>query len=464
MINYSIQKVFRSWIELKECKYSLEDIYSWIADKNRSCDVRVEKICFNHCKPWYYNEQIGQIQNINRTFFQVAGIVQKQEDIEVVEQPIIIQDEIGYLGIVCKKINGVLHFLMQAKIEPGNVNRIQISPTIQATKSNFMKKHGGKQPLYLEYFVNVKPENVIVDQIQSEQSSRFLKKRNRNIIIEVTEEIEESPNHRWMTLGQIKELMKQDNLVNMDTRTVLSCIPVCFNRYSEDMLKELETIFNNKSLFNSIFLDVNNNEIIELYNYINNIKMFNEKRLEYRPLHRLKNWVVRENEITCKENYPFKVIFCNISIEGREVQQWNQPLFEATGMATFGLIICNDCGTMKFLVKASAEIGCFDSVEIGPSVQLEATEYENVKDNVEKLFFNKLNNNKGVIYNTILSEEGGRFYHEQNHNIIIEINKNELTTLPKGYFWMSYHSLNLLTQVNNCLNIQLRNLLSVLEV
>lgn len=41
---------------------------------------------------------------------------------------------------------------MQAKIEPGNVNRIQISPTIQATKSNFMQTHGGKAPAYLEYF------------------------------------------------------------------------------------------------------------------------------------------------------------------------------------------------------------------------------------------------------------------------------------------------------------------------
>ena len=69
---------------------------------------------------------------------------------------------------------------MQAKIEPGNVNKIQISPTIQATKSNFTQKHGGNKPKYLEYFLDNNNHKIIVDQIQSEQSSRFFKKRNNN--------------------------------------------------------------------------------------------------------------------------------------------------------------------------------------------------------------------------------------------------------------------------------------------
>ena len=114
---------------------------------------------------------------------------------------------------------------MQAKIEPGNINKVQISPTIQATKSNFFQKHGGSQPAFLEYFLNAKQTNILVDQIQSEQSSRFYMKRNRNIILYVTDYIVESSTHKWMTLGQIKDLMRYDNLVNMDTRTVLSCIP-----------------------------------------------------------------------------------------------------------------------------------------------------------------------------------------------------------------------------------------------
>ena len=64
----------------------------------------------------------------------------------------------------------------------------------------------------------------------------------------------------------------------------------------------------------------------------------------------------------------------------------------------------------------------------------------------------------------ILSEEGGRFYHEQNHNYIIEIEPQELEELPEGYFWIYYGTLNYMIQINNCLNIQLRNLLSLIEI
>ena len=120
----------------------------------------------------------------------------------------ILQNEIGYLGIICSIIDDELQFLMQAKIEPGNINKIQLSPTIQATKSNFTQTHGGNKPLYLDYFLNANKYEIIVDQIQYEQSSRFIKKRNRNIIIYVNDNINVYPSHKWMTLGQIKSLMK----------------------------------------------------------------------------------------------------------------------------------------------------------------------------------------------------------------------------------------------------------------
>ena len=77
-----------------------------------------------------------------------------------------------------------------------------------------------------------------MDQIQSEQSSRFYHKRNRNIIIMIDKDIKVEDNFKWMTLGQIKRLMRFDNIVNMDTRTVLSCLPI----YNSLSLKEREEI------------------------------------------------------------------------------------------------------------------------------------------------------------------------------------------------------------------------------
>lgn len=433
---------------------SIKEILEWIEKKNNEIHVVIEKNGLSDSDFWFYDDEEGAIVNKNRSFFAIKGIQKVVDGNVVAEQPILLQQEIGYLGIICKMIDGEMNLLMYAKIEPGNINHIQISPTIQATKSNFTQKHGGKKPAYLEYFVNASNYNIIVDQIQSEQSSRFLGKRNRNIIIEVdeNEDIEVLPSHRWMTLSQLKELMKYDNLVNMDTRTVLSCIPA-------DKMEKFAPI-NDEALKNSINCDDDNTP--ELYQYINNYKMFDESESKLVPLYSLESWETKDNEFVCKYPYSFKVVFCDIEIEGREVTHWTQPLFEATGIATFGLFTCVDNGIRKFLVQAKPEIGCFDKIELAPSVQREyiCAEKMNAVDN---LFDQLVQDKKGIKFDTVLSEEGGRFYHEQNRNVIIEIDKNDLPELPDGYFWTTYKVLNKLVQVNNCLDIQLRNLLSVME-
>lgn len=437
----------------KKPLHSIEDILMWIENKKNIQNVSIEKICLDDCKPWHYDHEKGLIKNIDDSFFQIGGI-ESRFNSEIISQPIIIQKEIGFLGIICKKINGVWHFLMQAKIEPGNINYVQISPTLQATKSNFTKKHGGKEPLYLDIFLNMKKEDILVDQIQSEQSSRFLGKRNRNVIIKTDLDIEESPSHRWMTLKQIKDCMKINNLVNMDTRTVLSCMPYVFLiddiiGYSEEFINSIRAI--------------NHDDMIEIYKRINDHKMFSSNKAKLIPLDSLKDWKYTDNVFRYKYNYPFEVIFCRLNIEGREVVRWNQPLFASLGAATFGLLCCINDGRLEVLVQIKPEVGCFDSVELGPSVQEEyGNEYK--RDSVGDSFFRLLEDKNSILLDVILSEEGGRFYHEQNRNVIMTIDKKDVVYDHERYVWVSLGTLNSLTQVNNCLNIQLRNLLMLLSM
>lgn len=460
-----LEKLVYSWSCVEGNVESTQELLSWINILNANIKVKIKRTILQQNDFWMYDRKEGIIRNKNRSFFTISGIKVTNENERQIEQPIIIQSEIGYLGIVCKEIDGVLNFLMQAKCEPGNINKIQISPTIQATKSNFTQKHGGKQPAYLEYFVNASKYNIIVDQIQSEQSSRFYKKRNRNIIIDIgEEEIEVLPSHKWVTLGQIKALMKIDNLVNMDTRTVISCIPYVSMKCTEGEFQNIEKCFKNKALYRSIFEGAKENCIPQIYQYINNYKMFHKQDRQLCSIYELQNWDITEEGITCKEEYPFRVIFCDIMIEGREVTHWKQPLCEALGQAFFGLFCCEDNGGLKFLVSAKPEIGCFDGIELAPTVQQEAGNVNAPENAVTELFFSKLNKSGNVWHDVMLSEEGGRFYQEQNRNVIIQIEKEEVEELPEGYFWVDFRTLNQLTQVNNCLNIQLRNLLSLLEV
>ena len=457
-------QMIRSWADAKGKVNTTEELLNWINELNRTTYVSINEKSITSDSFWFYDDYNGEVLNRKRSFFSIKGMRRFEDGVFTGEQPIIIQPEIGYLGIIAREIEGVLHFLMQAKIEPGNVNCVQISPTIQATKSNFTGAHGGKLPTYFELFEHSEHYEVIYDQIQSEQATRFYKKRNRNMIMIVNEDFKIYPNFKWMTLGQIKKLMEVDNLVNMDTRTVLAGIPLITQSISEEEKKELLKCFCDESLFHSIFDADPQADLPLIYQRLNNYKMFRDVKLVTVPLNQLVDWKVDEYGITCKKQSDFMVRYYDIEISGREVQHWFQPLFKAIGMATFALLSRVVDGRRQYLVKIKPEMGSFDKAEVGPSVQWEPTHYLYNDNVVEKLFRKKYEIKQGILVDVVLSEEGGRFYHEQNNNVILEIEPRELTVLPSDYIWVEYATLNYLVQVNNCLNIQLRNLLSLIKI
>lgn len=463
MVKNLTKKIIESWKQREGLIYSTREILDWISELNETTHVCVKECSINDSEFWFYDDYNGEILNRKRSFFSVKGLRLFIDNEFASEQPMIFQPEIGYLGIICKEIDGILHFLMQAKIEPGNLNCVQISPTIQATKSNFMRVHGGKLPAYFSYFEQADKYRILYDQIQSEQASRFYKKRNRNMILLIDEEIDVLANYRWMTLGQIKELMKIDNLVNMDTRTVLSGLPFVTNIYSDKDFDKIMQCIGKPALSYSIFCGKIDDCLPEIYHKLNDYKMFHEVERAVTPLNQLVDWSVNERGITCKRQADFMVRFYDIEINGREVQHWTQPLFKALGSATFGLLRTIQSGRYVYLVKIRPEIGSFDKIEVGPTIQWESTHYLYNDDTVEQVFRSHLEHQIGIITDVFLSEEGGRFYHEQNRNVIIDIDGSELETLPEDYVWVDYATLNYLVQINNCLNIQLRNLMALID-
>ena len=455
-------EILKSWACVENPFYSTQDILDWLKEKEADISVKIQKRPYQYDSFWHYSKEALGITNDSHSFFDIKGI-HFENDEGSYEQPIIIQDGIGYLGIITKMIDGRLYFLMQAKVEPGNVNKYQISPTIQATKSNFTRAHGGKTPLFFDYFKNKEKYLIIADQIQSEQSSRFLGKRNRNIIILVEEDFEVPETHRWLTLGQIKELMRYDNIINMDTRSVISCIPFALRNYSLKELEEVKPLFHKESFYHSMFNEESGERVMKMYQYMNDFKMHHTYKRELKDLNSLEGWEFKDGEYR-SEDSSFKIIYCDIKTEDREVHEWSQPLLEAVGRSEFGLLYTiNSNNTMEFLVQAKSEVGCFDQIEIAPSIQKEPNRLH-AQNKVDELFFDYLKENKHIDFRGLFSEEGGRFYHEENWNTIMYVDKDALGELPEGYFWVDFHTLNTLIQFNNCLNIQLRNLISILDI
>ena len=420
----------------------------WIENENAKTKASLFEIAINNDSFWFYDSNNSIVRNRNNSFFSISGI-----DNGIVKQPIIIQNEVGYLGFIGKKIDGVIHFLVQAKIEPGNVNNVQLSPTIQATESNFTQKHGGRAPHYLEYFKDVTRFRVVYDGNEPEQCSRFYKKYNRNVIIllDDDESICVLDNFKWMTIGQIKFFANNyDNLVNMDTRTVLSCIPYDFG----------SKCFDSSFLMNSVFADDCSNGLIARIKK----EQLSLKQASIVRIDSLSNWSICDTGLFCKKQYPFCFKYFDIEINGREVTHWTQPLAVANGSALFalGYIVVNQ--TAMFIIKICQEIGCEYGSCFGPTIQFEAPYGDSsFVDGIQKSILSSMFNDS-CDTKTILSEEGGRFYHEENLNVICRIDCDlsveEIESL--GYILASYKTIRALIEKTHMVNIQLRNLLSLL--
>ena len=99
-------------------------VMDWIENIKTRSKINVKKIDFASLEKWYFSNDGYRISHETGRFFSIEGLRIETDygKINLWDQPIINQPEIGILGIITKKIGKELYFLLQAKIEPGNIN------------------------------------------------------------------------------------------------------------------------------------------------------------------------------------------------------------------------------------------------------------------------------------------------------------------------------------------------------
>lgn len=205
--------------------HDLEYVLEWYKKQKEKCTMEVEETGINNLEDWTADET-GNIHHKSGSFFSVIGINVKgttKREVGGWNQPIIAQKEMGILGILSKRFDGVRHYLIHAKAEPGNVEKLQLSPTLQATFANLKKAHKGNKPKFAEFFEDPKPETVKYSKWLAEDGGRLYLKTNLNMLVEVDNsvEIEVPDDYIWLTMYQIKQLLKYDRLVNPHVRSIL---------------------------------------------------------------------------------------------------------------------------------------------------------------------------------------------------------------------------------------------------
>ena len=446
-------------------------VIDWIHERRAAVAARVTRVPLDGMRHWRHDASNGNIVHDSGRFFSIEGI-RVTTDWGVVpqwEQPIINQPEIGYLGLLGKKFDGILHVLVQTKIEPGNINVVQVSPTLQATKSNYTQVHKGKRPQFLEYFNGERKVALLLDQLQSEQGARFLRKRNRNIIVELPadENVEPHPDFQWLSIGQIKRLMREDNVVNMDTRTVISGIG--YGTYSAETLEGVFALAPKRRqqrmmLASALGAAPGVNDFRSIISWITRLKSHYELKVERIALGSASPWREVNGAISRPDGKYFSVIGVNVTIENREVISWDQPMIKPAQEGLIAFIVRPIDGVYHFLVQAKLEAGNFDIVELAPTVQCLTGNYRTGLNEYSVKYINDVLNAppERVLLSSMQSEEGGRFFHEQNRNMIVEAADDFPLAVDDNYTWMTLNQILRLIQFNNYLNIAARSLISAI--
>jgi oxidase EvaA len=385
------------------------------------------------------NWKIGnkKIYNYNRSFFSIVPFRFEQNKNKFWFQPLIVQKEVGILGIIKKVHKSIDYYLLQAKVEPGNVKGIQLSPTVQATKSNYLQKHGGKKTKYLNFFINNKLNTKIITNLRlSEQGTRYYDKSNNNILIDLkNKKIKKLNNFIWVTKKNLEYLLKKKNLLNMDTISVLS---------SSIQKNILDTPINNSS------------SIIDILKDLKKRIQIKKKVISFKDL---KNWRIFKNKISDNKKNFFSIFFLRIKTNSREVKEWYQPIISDHSISFNGLLIKKKNNTNHYLLKAVQEPGLV-LPRFTTTISIKNFNYKTRNSNIR--FYNFFKNQKNII-KYVNSDEGGRFYKNETHNLIRVLKENDKVFLTKNFIWVSHNQIIDLIK-RDLITIEARNLFASFNI
>ena len=222
--------------------------------------------------------------------------------------------------------------------------------------------------------------------------------------------------------------MNYNNFVNMDTRTVISSL----------IKSDIKDLSNDKPL----------NDFDEIIRWMTYLKTKYELEVNKVNLKNIKDWIISDNSIYHSKNKYFEIIPVKVEIEGREVSSWTQPMIESKqGLCCLIIKIINE--QVHILIQGKVECGNFDIIEMAPTVQCLTDNYTFSGNNLPYLDYTLNASSDNIIYDTLQSEEGGRFYREENRNMIILADENFEDKTPKNFIWLTLFQVQNLLKFNN---------------
>lgn len=439
--------------------HSEEYVDSWIANRLSEPRLEAQTVPLNALDHWFVDPETGNIRHDSGRFFSITGIMARHRTISGElewDQPMIDQPEVGILGLLAKRINGVLHFCIQAKEEPGNINSVQLSPTVQATYSNYTCAHGGTPPPLLDFFLAPGYDRLLFAKLQTEDGGRFLFKSNRNMIVRIDDhELDDlPPGFIWVTLRQIAALLKRDNLIHATTRSILSSllIPGLHDSGSSPDIPPEQLAFPCEQISRTV-------------QWLDDMKAANHIMVKREPLNILKDWEMDgDGFFSRRDRRFFRVLGLDVHATGREVGSWQQPILENPEKGVIGLLMRVHNGKRFYLMQAKAEAGNRTTVQLAPTVQFTPTNYLGNHKLPKPFLFDEFSGNGKFPVHTesLQSEEGARFFREKHRHRVLLLPENAGMEIPPDFRWLSESEIQFFLHMGETVNSCARSILACL--
>jgi oxidase EvaA len=347
--------------------------------------AQVQQIARMDCAEW--ETGADRIRHRTGRYFSVACIRSATTERIMIDQP-----EVGILGFLYVGEAGERCWLVQNKPEPGNVGCYQYAPTVQATRSNYERIHGGKETAYLAYFVE--RDRLLVDVEGSEQGGKFLNKFNRNCKRALSEKPEVCNPHSflWLDNATFRRQLRQAS----GYWSLLSDSPErCFADTQElesDLCQALQASYGQSRAE----LTAQAKGLLRLVDQQDELRVV--------PFAEMEGFSLTAAGIDDAGGVP-AIRYFDVHFPERETPHWQQPLMLQACTERCVLFVAVIHEVAYFYLSAFPELGLVGHAEFGPSLQTGVGPGKCTEEQVLEWL-----SQAQLLAEIDQSDEGGRFY------------------------------------------------------
>jgi len=392
--------------------------------ENWSQSQKTEQVGMKDLRDWIFDGD--NLRHVTGGYFSVIGLRAIDENNGL----ILDQRETGLIGLLVHKRRGELNFLLQFRCEPGLFKGCNITTTVQATPSNYLRRHGGKKTFGIDIILSSNSKNrIIFDSFDYDYGAFFLGKIKRYVVVELDDFIEPPEGFMWIPESMVRSTLHENYMFSTDLRIMIG-------KY-----------FSSLSFLDQVEADAGALNPLQLRNNHNV-----NKQVRIDALTSVKVTETGVTQIAPSLTPVSGVSLVRTSSHTREITEWSQPLLRLNCTPVVSLLRAHIGGEGFSLCQLRFEPGINATSILGST-------YVNYLDGPQNGIYDR----PDIIRESevLVSGEGARFMQADFRIQIYKYSGNFKFEVPAGFIWVNDAEMKRIVSSSMLTSVELRYCLSL---